>query len=314
MDLKTFKYELEKRGIPEKGVPHYLLKEGRMKIPIDDAYPIAVESLKHVTRGALLGAAGGLALQDLLKLKGDENTYSVGGLVVGSYLGGKRYRDKFNKNGRMRGMYRDKYLQELDAVNAQSDMTHTGDVKMPSYSPGERWIPEEDKEQETRKVSKRFSGYNQQVGSWGERAKALATSTFGKVVIAGGTMYTLYKLLSPLVLKKLKSMNTQSIDTSGYRYSDDAAQVSKCASRFSDFLTQKDVVQATVKFRYEDMEKVYLDTMEAIERSSPEPYADKKYLETMWQAIFSIYQSQDAIGRLDQQMRVNPNSKSMFTR
>lgn len=314
MDLKTFKYELERRGINEREVPHYLMRDGKMKAPMDDFFPMAKDAASNIVNGAVLGATGGLMLNDRLNLR-REIPMALSGMIVGGMGGGLYHKYKFEKNGRMRGIYRDRFLKERDTFDSmQSDMTHRGDVKMPVNSPGERWIPEEDEDQETRKISKKFSGGIHQGGTWKETAIKLAKSTPGKIIIGGALLFSLAALGKPLIVNKIRSMNTQSIDTSGYRYSDDASMVSRCCSRFSDFLTQKDSLRAASKFKYDDMEKIYLDTLDAIERSSPEPFADKRYLETMWQAIYSIYQSQDAIGRLDQQMRVNPNSNSMFTR
>lgn len=301
MDLKQFRYELERRGISENDVPSALLKEGKMKMSLEDGLPVYKKALEKVTLGGTVGALGGLMLADHLKMKRSVPLGLVG-MGVGALGAGYLHNKDYVKNGRYRGMLRDEYLKSL------SDLNPKGTRWMPESSEGKRWIPEEDEDQKTRTISRK-----QSLTSMRDAAIRLASTKTGKIIIGGAALATIAMIAKPIVVEQLKKMNTQSIDTSNYRYSDDASKVSQCSSRFNDFLTSNNPIGQANRFRYNDMEKLYLETLDAIERSSDQPMADKKYLTTMWEGIFALYQANDSLGKMDNAMRVNPSRRSIYS-
>ena len=300
MDLEQFKYELDRRGISQKDVPRHLMTEGRIATPLSDALPVFQNATKKVLTGATLGTAGSLFLGDKLKVK-NPVPLALGGMALGGAIGGYLHNKEYIKNGRMRGIYRDKYL------GLQSDMSKVqGETKLPVDERGETKVPKEStKLGEVRKISK------SQSNTWSE-LKGIMMSKWGKIILTGTALATIAAIAKPRIITSLKSMNTKQIDFSNYTYSDDANKVQKCISRFSDFLSNDPVKQAA-KFRYPDMERIYLDALESIDRSSPNREVDSAYLETYWHAIYACYNASLSKSQLDSNLRLDPNHKSLMS-
>ena len=310
MDLEQFKYELDRRGISQKDVPRHLMTEGRIATPLSDALPVFQNATKKVLTGATLGTAGSLLLGDKLKVK-NPVPLALGGMALGGAIGGYLHNKEYIKNGRMRGIYRDKYL------GLQSDMSKVqGETKLPVDERGETKVPERSQEMGSMRPQRHFDGEvrkisKSQSNTWSE-LKSIMTSKWGKIILTGTALATIAAIAKPRIITSLKSMNTKQIDFSNYTYSDDANKVQKCISRFSDFLSNDPVKQAA-KFRYPDMERIYLDALESIDRSSPNREVDSVYLETYWHAIYACYNASLSKSQLDSNLRLDPNHKSLMS-
>lgn len=300
MDLKQFKLELERRGISENEVPQYLMKDGKMMTPASDALPVFKNALRHVTTGATIGAAGSMYLGDKLGFK-KPTQLALGGMALGGAIGGYIHNRKYIQNGRMRGIYRDQFLNQYSDMSKDSSK-----VKLPeSEDEGEVKLPEvTSRYGEVRKISRTHSF--KEIGD-------LARSKWGKVIIGATALATIAAIATPKIRMEFRRMNTMQIDVSGYRLTDDANTVQRCVSRFSDFF-HKNPLQSTLKYRYEDMEKVYLDALDAIDRSSPNQEADRGYLKAYWDTIYSLYNSSNEWQKLDNYARLNPNVGTLIIR